>query len=872
MQCIIVIKIILRKEVILSKYFSVKTKNKYRFNKSLSMSSQHGPSQHEGNRNKRPHDELTKSPNEARPRAEVTPQGGQQDANGEETTLEVLQWVCEICEVATFNTFKEACEHELKCVQRNVNGPKRQKKEDAPETKPNVNYETANDNTISAARPSAPTPTPAPAPAPAPVSDTVTTEAGDLSMQWVCECCNNALFRTYAEACEHEKLCREKHNKGLDTSKKVIPMGPTSDQSIREPQPNTSLDHSNSNIIQKSSKRPIDLNESGHNEQSAGVDENDEVTHWVCEFCRKAVFDSYEKAVEHEAICKFAPQNRDSKPLASKEKNDFENPPQAPNRLSKESNFMGDSVRKSSPQTHGSNKEIQTETDNDSPSESDPENKTHVVRWVCEICEEAAFDTYIEACRHEMICKKRKKTTEKEPSLAKPDSVQSNVKDTEMKAHLTNNGMKTKMNDDNESKNGNTSDHHQHLSKSALHTSNVNNNTINRSNQIPQHERNNSNTNMQQVPNYASHISNGIGNTLNRLQQVPKFGTHIPNGNINHFISSLNYANPMGNSLGNTMNHILPVPRHNHFPNAMNHVISHPNRSRDIMNRVLQVPKSGDQFLENANNNGGLVKHDRQKGSYVDLSDEYSKEQTEAKKEPSKQGIETKTETKMIPGPNSNHTDSSKKAEQNLVSQDTDSSPINHSSEENDNQRINIDALAANEELMKHARFLHGVATSSRMLGNSSVRATLDQNNEGKNSNPESSLLNEPNQNKKQTQAEGKESAKNENSLSDASKNGNKNITRITLPPMDRNSLLNPDGDSNAINKGFRNVKNTNVSLRLSQDNDPSDPSKKKNDESYRWLCESCETAIFQTYTEAAEHEAICRKAKATRDETKQNI
>merc|ERR1712150_87358 len=100
---------------------------------------------------------------------------------------------------------------------------------------------------------------------------------------------------------------------------------------------------------------------------------------------------------------------------------------------------------------------------------------------------------------------------------------------------------------------------------------------------------------------------------------------------------------------------------------------------------------------------------------------------------------------------------------------------------------------------------------------------------------------------------------------------GNKsvnNVTPITIPPMEETKLLHKNSRHPPSSKYIDNATPGERHIRVLDDKKQREDSKKclivsstqkpegeKSNESYRWLCESCEEKIFYTYTEAAAHE-----------------
>merc|ERR1719469_1418778 len=121
-----------------------------------------------------------------------------------------------------------------------------------------------------------------------------------MPLQWVCEHCERAVFDTYREACDHEKVC---------------PDAPQQKDALSDRGGNSKELASNNNNVNKIA----DNIKSNTCIDKTSKPEGDKIQ-WVCEFCETAVFDTYQEACAHESNCNYAPNpsnsKSDSAPLA----------------------------------------------------------------------------------------------------------------------------------------------------------------------------------------------------------------------------------------------------------------------------------------------------------------------------------------------------------------------------------------------------------------------------------------------------------------------------------------------------------------------------------------------------------------------------
>ena len=893
-------------------------------------------------------------------------------------SMEVLQWVCEICEKETFNTFKEACQHEISCVQRSVNekmkesekSVKKRKKESdlkrkiATICKP-VATKTSNDT---------------------PVNDEV---GSDLNMKWVCEWCNTAMFNTYAETVAHEKVCLQAHiNRNKQQFASKAPKPPSSSKPLKSdieptsspvstpylPGPNSRpLMHEQQMVVHDiMSRKPNSINNltdvkdtdesvknndacetNEVNETSETIDgENDveEVTHWVCEFCRVAMFDSYEKAAEHEATCKFAPQMQEKRPEIQSQKVDE---PISDHNSLKEQKFDVESksitngshnvqmdTEKTSEvsETSEANKETKTETvicskNDDDPNKKD-ESKTHIVRWVCEVCEIVTFDTYVEACCHEIECRKKKQLLNKK-KIPSPDPVcssndkakalsESEENKLNISNEISNDSNKKEIRDETKSQEDIGSNQQMKVpSRPSSNACDVKSDAVTRSSPNPHptketaHGIQNNVNRLHQSPQSLSDITKAFENGMNHpLKQMQGFGNPLSNKTnniINHGIPNHNYAtripndineainmnvlpgkrspflNPMGrvmqvpnftgntnpNDVGSIMNHIMQLqnqtnshPRNpeillatmhklnampnglNYDFNALNHLMLN-DRNRNINNlqaashHLSHMSKINGNINTNASTNkGGTLEH--QQGNNLLFLQQFGL------LDPSKHRA---TPTHGADGNNGSHVNLLAAGASGL----SNSIRSINGNYRNHNQINNFPPLNPYNDntnvamlIQRHINAInHGKAIDfpNRIIEIDEGRTVLGQKN----------LL-----------------AKDQrNACTDKSKNKEHDIARITLPPMDKRSLLNPGSNTKELDsattkldeKDIEGSKSENGKNEVSKLNTEATDTRNETTETYRWLCESCESQMFSTYQEAVAHEAICREAKKKKDE-----
>jgi len=781
-----------------------------------------------GNLNKRPLDKVSAT-------GPIMNKNGEGKENGEKTgnekPQEVLQWVCEICEKATFNTFKEACEHELICVERD--SKKQKLEEKRPEEPKRDNCETTNKVTEK------------PVPQSVAPSVSLTSDGNNLSMQWVCEWCNNALFKTYTETVEHEKICRAKLEKKTNNVS-------TSELSQEEPKRNDpaplcqsieikpTLKERLTPVLDNAGEKTVDTTKTNGDaaeqtektqDTSDATEQAGDITHWVCEYCRTAVFDSYEKAVAHERVCKIASEAKRSNPSKTTNSDKTNDGPTMTQETKKIIHEEKKSLQKEMIQDAKvlEEKKVNENLQLNSKNEKKPKG----VRWVCEVCNVAAFDTYIEACIHEIECKERQKKQKNAipkaatPPPSEPEPIGSNP--------VVNLGNNVKDNG-----------FSRETSNSAL-------------NQVP-----NKDVNIPVIPK--------VKLPKNKVRHQPDQNLHYPNTfpgrQINppeNVVRIPNFTNQRPNNLNvpkNKMNDPMALmQRRNPYTNGMERLLPNPNQNVNPMKRVLHVPQH-DQLstaqnpVNTADAGMGVSKlHDPNilHGSLRDSLNGYGlPNHTRAALE---QVRAMKMENKLGTG-----------------SIDQINAAIEH--------------LAANGGMSNQSLLLQG------MNRNNLLNAALSQNlPPAGNDQLNYMLLRER---LRMLDAAGNPAQlphlmNNLQNVRDIDKqiphgniningNGDKIMNRsapITLPPMDqlpRKIPINPappkfggnipshDDEVQVLENGQKELPKiqgcTVIPSGIAK------PGGQKKNESYRWLCECCEEKIFFTYTEAAAHEKECRAKK----------
>jgi len=218
---------------------------------------------------------------------------------GKDDKNQALQWVCEHCERAVFNTYGEACEHEKICPER-TKQPKVEKSID--ENKSISNKDSAYNNNSKQVHNKNENNAPNDNEVPIKIlnyEEAIKLRGGD-KIQWVCEFCEDALFDTYQEACEHEATCKynPKSNSAKNDSEASMSTSTDNNNNISNalPQINAVLPPPLSSIENICSKDIL----------------GKERLQWVCVFCEKSVFPTYQEAFEHESICPDNPANNNS--------------------------------------------------------------------------------------------------------------------------------------------------------------------------------------------------------------------------------------------------------------------------------------------------------------------------------------------------------------------------------------------------------------------------------------------------------------------------------------------------------------------------------------------------------------------------------
>jgi len=203
-----------------------------------------------------------------------------------------------------------------------------------------------------------------------PPIDATSFDPADAGQQWICVHCERAIFDTFEEACEHEKICSERAKQAKDEKSNDENKSPSSQV----------VSHKNSS---KPSHNMIENNAPNDIDPRLQVGNKIE---WQCDFC-DALFDTYQEAYKHEATCNHNPKgnslNNDSKASSSTSTGNNNNTSNAPPQI----NVVP------------------------MPVLSSIENKClkdilgkERLEWQCVYCKKSVFPTYQEALEHESKC------------------------------------------------------------------------------------------------------------------------------------------------------------------------------------------------------------------------------------------------------------------------------------------------------------------------------------------------------------------------------------------------------------------------------------------------------------------------------------
>jgi len=131
---------------------------------------------------------------------------------------------------------------------------------------------------------------------------------------------------------------------------------------------------------------------------------------WACDICKDAFFDNYDDARTHEALCRY---RRDQLHLAPEQRQSR----QESRRSSREKRDVGQVLRTDNNYAnhtrsvdYRSEDRIQASRDPDDSRVSEDKSierarLTKTQRWLCDVCKQAHFESYVDAYRHEQTCR-----------------------------------------------------------------------------------------------------------------------------------------------------------------------------------------------------------------------------------------------------------------------------------------------------------------------------------------------------------------------------------------------------------------------------------------------------------------------------------
>jgi len=372
----------------------------------------------------------------------------------------IVRWVCELCGVLSFKTYSECYEHEKTCSGNvschNKSYHQGEKRQSFSQKKQEINSADFCKEV--------------------PMESDTSNPAASM---WVCSHCNCACFESYSDALAHEETCLKNSTrcKNFDHKKppspkqldelpkdafyecsnpsvlelppfkpKILPnpvillylsqqsemsrkmlsnvgiplslLSSVSSLSSPPPQqvpPLSSLTTlpvavaTEKQVRAENDMLPIDdkshcrITHEGSTHISNCLTNEDQ---WVCEYCKKAVFNSYEDAVLHEKSC----ESRKSLFMDLDDE-------QIKATKHTESTINQDSSQDISHVLLSLSKPASSSLSSKSKKSTGFQNTQQNEVWVCSVCKTKKFDTYAEACAHEVCCGKSNETKRKKRML-----------------------------------------------------------------------------------------------------------------------------------------------------------------------------------------------------------------------------------------------------------------------------------------------------------------------------------------------------------------------------------------------------------------------------------------------------------------------